>query len=344
MMRDAMAAYDVDVERMPLGMLSPAQVARGAAALVELRGHLSAGTPRDSPEWGRLTSRFYTVIPHAFGRRVPPLLHTAERVQAKFDLLAVLTDIETAQALSATAEAAAAAAVAASRAAAAASTAGAPPRPTVPHPLDLKYASLRAAITHLPPGHPERSVVRRYFYATPGPFHLVDVFGVEREGEAARYAAHDAVGHRRLVWHGSHLAVGAAITASGLRIMPHSGGRVGRGIYTATENSLSAAYVRGATDGYALMYLAEGAFGVTHTITADDLTLRAPPPGADSVVAAGVTAPSPEGDVTVTLDGRKVVVPMGPSTPTGVASAFAQPEWLLYQESQARLRYLVVVR
>jgi hypothetical protein len=34
----------------------------------------------------------------------------------------------------------------------------------------------------------------------------------------------------------------AAILKSGLRIMPHSGGRVGRGIYFASENSKSAAY------------------------------------------------------------------------------------------------------
>ena len=32
----------------------------------------------------------------------------------------------------------------------------------------------------------------------------------------------------------------AAILKSGLRIMPHSGGRVGRGIYFASENSKSA--------------------------------------------------------------------------------------------------------
>jgi len=79
-------------------------------------------------------------------------------------------------------------------------------------------------------------------------------------------------------------------------------------------------------------------------IRANDPTPRAPSPWANSVVAAAVTAPSPEGDVTVTLDGRKIVMPIRPSTPTGVASAFARPEWLLYQEGFARLNYLVVVR
>ena len=48
--------------------------------------------------------------------------------------------------------------------------------------------------------------------------------------------------NRRLLWHGTNVAVVAAILKSGLRIMPHSGGRVGRGIYFASENSKSAAY------------------------------------------------------------------------------------------------------
>jgi len=57
-----------------------------------------------------------------------------------------------------------------------------------------------------------------------------------------RYKAHDAITNRRLLWHGTNVAVVAAILKSGLRIMPHSGGRVGKGIYLASENSKSAGY------------------------------------------------------------------------------------------------------
>ena len=58
----------------------------------------------------------------------------------------------------------------------------------------------------------------------------------------ARFAAHDAITNRKLLWHGTNVAVVAAIMKSGLRIMPHSGGRVGKGIYFASENSKSAGY------------------------------------------------------------------------------------------------------
>ena len=57
-----------------------------------------------------------------------------------------------------------------------------------------------------------------------------------------RFKVYDEISNRRLLWHGTNVAVVAAILKSGLRIMPHSGGRVGKGIYLASENSKSAGY------------------------------------------------------------------------------------------------------
>jgi hypothetical protein len=48
--------------------------------------------------------------------------------------------------------------------------------------------------------------------------------------------------NRKLLWHGTKIAVVAAILQGGLRIMPHSGGRVGKGLYFASENAKSAGY------------------------------------------------------------------------------------------------------
>ena len=60
--------------------------------------------------------------------------------------------------------------------------------------------------------------------------------------ETDRFNAHKNINERKLLWHGTNVAVVATILKSGLRIMPHSGGRVGRGIYFASENSKSAGY------------------------------------------------------------------------------------------------------
>jgi len=57
-----------------------------------------------------------------------------------------------------------------------------------------------------------------------------------------RFSANKNVEHRKLLWHGTNVAVVAAILKGGLRIMPHSGGRVGKGLYFASENGKSAGY------------------------------------------------------------------------------------------------------
>ena len=72
---------------------------------------------------------------------------------------------------------------------------------------------------------------------------LMHLWRVDRHSEAAGFAKHSKLGNRRLLWHGTNIAVVAAILKAGLRIMPHAYGRVGRGLYLASEQSKSAAYV-----------------------------------------------------------------------------------------------------
>lgn len=67
------------------------------------------------------------------------------------------------------------------------------------------------------------------------PPEVAEVFELVREGEAERHARFYETGNRRLLWHGTDVAVAAAIIAQGLRIMPGAGGRVGQGIYMADE-------------------------------------------------------------------------------------------------------------
>jgi poly [ADP-ribose] polymerase len=86
--------------------------------------------------------------------------------------------------------------------------------------------------------------IRKYTDNTQGhrKVKIIDVWRVDREGDAERFAAHDKLDNRKLLWHGTNVAVVVAILKSGLRIMPHSGGRVGKGIYFASENGKSSGY------------------------------------------------------------------------------------------------------
>ncbi|XP_021512719.1 protein mono-ADP-ribosyltransferase PARP3 [Meriones unguiculatus] len=331
MFKDAMRLMDLDVKKMPLGKLSKQQIARGFEALEALEEAITHPTG-GSQSLEELSSHFYTVIPHNFGRSRPPPINSPEILQAKKDMLLVLADIELAQTLQAAPEKDEKA-------------------EEEPHQLDRYYQLLRCQLHLLDSGAPEYKAIQTYLEQTGNSYRcpaLQHVWKVNREGERDRFLAHSKVYNRRLLWHGTNVAVVAAILTSGLRIMPHSGGRVGKGIYFASENSKSASYVtpmscEGHQVGY--MFLSEVALGKEHRITTDDPSLKSPPPGFDSVIAQGQTEPDPSQDVELELDGQKVVVPQGRPVPcpSFTSSNFSQSEYLIYKESQCRLRYLVEI-
>ena len=253
--RGAMASFDIDVKKMPLGQLTKSQVQKGYTVLEELEDAVEGSKAKLITD---LSSRFYTLIPHAFGRRVPPPINTQELVQKKYDMLNVLNDIEIALGMEnkeaeATRE-----------------------ENLQPNPADVNYRKLKADLAWVDPSTREFDVIKTYMERTAAAnnkLKLIDAFRLDRKGERERFTAHDDVKERKLLWHGTNVAVVAAIVGSGLRIMPHSGGRVGRGIYLASENGKSVWYV-GWSGTTGVMFLAEAALGKEHTITRDNSSLR----------------------------------------------------------------------
>ena len=75
-----------DVKKMPLGKLSKSQISKGFDVLEELEGAVKLNKKKQLEE---LTSRFYTLIPHDFGRQKPPIINTLETVRKKKDMLLV---------------------------------------------------------------------------------------------------------------------------------------------------------------------------------------------------------------------------------------------------------------
>ena len=76
-----------DVKKMPLGKLSKAQLAKGFEALVEIEEAIKSNAR--GTKLSELSSKFYTLIPHSFGRKLPPTISQLERVQNKKDMLLV---------------------------------------------------------------------------------------------------------------------------------------------------------------------------------------------------------------------------------------------------------------
>ena len=247
------------------------------------------------------------------------------------------------------------------------------------HPLDEKYASLSCSMRALGEGDAVRGHVAAMLANTAAPLtssrHLcgfkgpgggrasknappprvLRVFELSREGEPEEFEReHGALGNRRLLWHGTDVATAAAICATGLRIMPNAGGRCGKGIYLADEANKSGYYVRPTAEGVGVMFLAEAALGKSHVIARDSSTVNRYaagrlPTGCDSVVALGKSVPDPAADIALELDGKEVALACGALTrrraaELGGGATFEQTEYLVYRESQARLRYLVTLQ
>ncbi|KAL5015107.1 hypothetical protein ScPMuIL_009377 [Solemya velum] len=327
MFREAMQKLDIDVKKMPLGKLSKTQIAKGFECLENLEDGIkkkASGT-----KINELTSQFYTIIPHNFGRSVPPPIKDMETLQQKMDMLTVLADIELAQAMQSDKKKV--------------KKAG----PEEPNPLDTNYEKLACDLELMNTTSKEFKVLETYTNQTRGDYRcskIQHIWKVNRSGEEARFAAHKSITNRKLLWHGTNVAVVAAILNSGLRIMPHSGGRVGKGIYFASENAKSAGYVSPAGK-IGIMFLNEVALGKEYNIGQSSGSQTKAPSGYDSIVARGHQEPDPSKNTILILDGKKIIVPQAEPVPQPEYedSHFDQSEYLVYKESQNRIRYLLMI-
>jgi poly [ADP-ribose] polymerase 2/3/4 len=334
MRSEALTSFNLDLRRLPLGVPSKPQIEHGISILRRIEDKLN-GVPAADGEtlsYEELSSRFYTAIPHSFGRTRPPQISTKESLQSRYDMCNMLLDMydttETVKRIEAETKATT--------------------KKMAPNPIDQYYTSLKADLTLVDKASPEDKIIRQYFEATKGSHsssRLLDVWSVNRQGESERFAAYDAIGNRRLLWHGTNIAVVAPIITTGLRIMPHSGGRVGAGIYLANLQQKSAQYTSGYGSKFACMFLCEAPLGKQHMVREDGphaSGLRTAPPGFDSVHAVG--AYQPKSTTIMKIDNKDVVVPNSQAEPSGVSSSFAHDEFLVYNEKQVRLRYVVTVK
>jgi poly [ADP-ribose] polymerase len=179
----------------------------------------------------------------------------------------------------------------------------------------------------------------------------LNTWSVDRKGEAARFQNQkfDQLDNHRLLFHGTNIAVVSPIIIHGLRIMPHSGGRVGAGIYLASMQEKSRSYTSGCSK-YACMFLVQAVLGKMHPVTQDGSlasSLRKAPQGYDSVYAKGQISPQQWKSITLIDPQNKtqsVQVRAAPAADLEPSSSFYHDEFLANNEAQVRLRYVLTVR
>jgi len=325
-MEHTLVELEFDVKKMPLGKLSKKTVKDGYAILKEIEQVLNS-SKKDSSTLAELSSKFYTVIPHNFGRNVPPPIKTSETLKQKMQLLEAMADIEIAQSLIKQAE----------------------KSDSNDSVIDQNYQKLKCALRPIEKNTEEFKLISDFVMANQEKKHLelLELFTVEREGEGPRYETKKDLGNRKLLWHGSRVTNFAGILSQGLRIAPPeapaSGYRFGKGLYFADIMTLSSNYCRVQRDNpYGFMLLCDTALGKLYEC-AQDKYMEKPPAGYDSTWALGRIEPDPKGDVK-TPDG--CVVPSGKITPVANKSSVSchEHQYICYHEAQTQIKYMLKLK
>lgn len=326
MISSQMSEMNIDTEKLPLGKLSKKRLADGTTALQKIEEMLENQMGNDQDEktlqmrFEDLSNQFYTAIPHDFGHNKPPTIDAKKLLYEKYELLNILTDIEVAARMLENTN-------------------------IKKDPLQDKYDQLLNKIEPLDKNSDEWERISTYVNKTRGSYKLniLDIFKVDRKGEKESFAMFEHIDNRKLLWHGSSVAVFPAILSTGLKIMPHSGGRVGKGLYFADMLEKSAGYC-GLHENVGLLLLNEVVLGDIHTITKDDSSLRKAPGKSNSVLAQGRIQPDSKmdyEDLDLSPSGHPVIIPQGDSKNTNVKSSFHHNEYLVYDAKQAHMRYLL---
>lgn len=325
-------AMQFDSRKMPLGKLTQATIEQAFSVLTLLESALSSPTPSVAAIQSQ-TARFYTLVPHvADAAKALPPLDSLAAVRDKIRMVETLRELIVLQSLFAT------------------------PGTATQSPLDARYAKLRCKIEPLPIDGDIHRAVERVAAATHEPLALkcrvARVFRVEREGEADEYrAALAEVSHNaRLLWHGSRLVNFVGILSQGLRVAPKSapktGYMFGKGVYFADVFGKSAEYCHatpapGSATASGLMLLNEVLLGDTHALNAgqyvepSELRLL----NRHSVHGCGKRTPS--GSLAVDPSEPQLTASIGPMTVVGTACELDHSEFVVFDTSHIKMRYLV---
>ncbi|KAI5919482.1 poly polymerase catalytic domain-containing protein [Camillea tinctor] len=343
-----MAELNYDSAKLPLGKLSTSTINKGFQALKDLSALLDDNSLAASQynttfanATEQLSNLFFTLIPHNFGRLKPPVIQTNAMLKKEIELLESLGDMKyTALLMKAKSE-----------------------KKELLNQLDRQFQGLGLnEMTPLDKTTQEFTQIRDYLMNTRGATHnakyqIREVFRIERQGEIERFdAAHKAPRNRRLLWHGSRCTNFGGILSQGLRIAPPeapvNGYMFGKGIYLADMSSKSANYCCAYnTNGHALLLLCEAELGDPMqelTNASYNAGEEAKAKGMLSTLGQGTTGPSLWKDaecIHPSLKGVKIPdTSVMPGDTNVQYASLLYNEYICYDISQVRLRYLLRVR
>ncbi|KAF8917575.1 PARP-domain-containing protein [Mucidula mucida] len=331
-------SMNYDARKLPLGKLSKNTILSGFSALKKISEVLADPNCDLAKEHGgrnpalqTLSNAYYSIIPHEFGRSRPTTLDTPERLKRELDLVDALGDMEIASKLISSSNA----------------LSDADGNPL--NPIDVQFNSLNLSkMEPLDKDGKEFKTLQAYAHDTHGATHgHINA----RRGSSLEEGGFDKVGHgeRMLLWHGSRTTNFAGILQQGLRIAPPeapvNGYMFGKGVYFADSAGYCYPYQ---SDNVGCLLLCEVA--VQPFYERDDADYNASDHCKEAKARAtkgrGRTQPTKWKDAGEALEVDELVgchMPDGGGSDVTTAGYLQYNEYIVYDISQIRVRYLLMV-
>lgn len=323
-MKQMMLSCDIDLKQMPLGQLHVEQIHNAMYYLKKIE-KLILQTNGSLAELREASNIFYTLIPHGFSVKRPPIIDSMDMVKAKNEMLESLLNMNTVYGF----------------------LEGENGEKT--NPLDACYEKMKTEITPIDKNSVEFKTICRVVSNTHGSTHdqytleVVDVFKVKRKREDIRSRTYKNLDNHQMLWHGSRVSNFVSILSKGLRIAPKeapsTGYMFGKGIYFADIVSKSANYCHPSHgQNFGLMLLCDVALGKSQNprYAADIEGL--PNENEQSVKGCGEIFPTEY----TTLDGLKIAV--GGLQKADFPTSLKYNEYIVYNISQVKMKYLVKLK
>lgn len=180
MMKQMMLEFDLDTEKMPLGKLSSKQIRAAMTVLQEISELVQKNG--STGQFVEASNRFYTMIPHDFGVKRPPIIDTNEMITTKTEMLESLLEMELAYGLLNE------------------------ETDDKKSPIDAHYEQLKTEIIPVDKSSEEHKLLVNYVKNTHAPTHtnyhldVEEIFKVARKGEDRRYKPFKKLHNRNLLW------------------------------------------------------------------------------------------------------------------------------------------------
>ena len=338
MINDSLHEIGYDSKKMPLGKLSPATLTNGLNVLKEIESELKKPNPKRE-NLMKLSSDFYTQIPHDFGFKKMSnfIIDSIEKVKEKIDMISSLSEMKITIKILENVD-----------------SENEEYENQEEKQINDYYKQLNCDIRSISKDEPIYSTLNKYLTATidkkesdnlyyyrENRLSLLKAYELNRHGEKKKFKD---FGNKKLLWHGSRMTNFVGILSQGLRIAPpeapSSGYLYGKGVYFA-DMSLKSSHYCYPVNNIALILLGEVSLGKEDERTDTDYQLpRTLKTSSNSIHALSRLEPS-EGE---TIDGD-VFVPNGDvkiSKKNSYCSDHA--EYIVYNPDQIKLRYLLKIK